>query len=53
VDKVNCPANNARNPVEKQAMQGEGEGASLDAEDAAEELGDPLPGLLSPHLVAM
>ena len=27
----------------------EGEGASRDAERAAEELGDPLPGLPSPH----
>ncbi len=31
---------------------GEGEGTSQDAEWAAEELGDPLPGLLPPHLNA-
>ena len=28
---------------------GEGEGAPQDAEQAAEDLGDPLPGLLPPH----
>jgi hypothetical protein len=31
---------------------GEVEGTSQDAEQAAEELGDPLPGLLSPHFAA-